>query len=74
VVRNLIGPHVAVVDSALATAAHARTFLLDRSLDRRSTLESGKVHLIATDVTRSFREVANRFLGAPFGEVELIDL
>jgi glutamate racemase len=73
-VRNLIGDHVSVVDSARATAAYVRAFLLDRSLDRRSTLDGGDVHLIATDVTRSFREVADRFLGAPFGEVELVDL
>ena len=73
-VRNRIGPHVTVVDSAHATAADVRAFLLDRSLDRRPTPEGGNVHLIATDVTRSFREVANRFLGTPFGEVEVVNL
>jgi glutamate racemase len=73
-VRDRIGPDVKVVDSAAAMAATVRAFLLDRDLDRRSATDGGDVHLIATDVTRSFREVATRFLGAPFGEVELVDL
>jgi glutamate racemase len=73
-VRERIGQHVTVVDSAVATAADVRAFILDRNLDRRSPTGTGSVRLLATDATRSFREVATRFLGAPFGDVELVDL
>jgi glutamate racemase len=73
-VHDCIGPHVTVVDSATATANDVRAFLVNRGLARHPTGECGDVHLIVTDITRTFPEVANRFLGAPFGEVELVDL
>jgi glutamate racemase len=70
-VRAGIGPHVAVVDSARATATDVRTFLETRSLARTG---AGDVKLLVTDVPRTFREVATRFLGDAVTEVEQIDL
>lgn len=71
-VRTGIGPDVAVVDSARATAADVRAFLETRGLAR--TGASGDVKLLVTDVPRAFREVATRFLGDVVTEVEQVDL
>jgi glutamate racemase len=70
-VRAGIGPDVAVVDSAHATASDVRTFLETRGLARSGT---GDVKLLVTDVPRTFREVATRFLGDVVTEVEQVDL
>jgi glutamate racemase len=70
-VRAGIGPQVAVVDSALATAADVRTFLDARGLARSG---AGDVKLLVTDVPRAFREVATRFLGDAVTDVEQVDL
>jgi len=70
-VRARIGPQVAVVDSARATAADVRTFLEARQLVRTGT---GDVKLRVTDVPRAFREIATRFLGDAVTEVEQVDL
>ena len=70
-VRAGIGPQVAVVDSARATAADVRTFLETRGLARSGT---GDVKLLVTDVPRAFREIATRFLGDAVTEVEQVDL
>lgn len=74
-VRSCIGPHVAVVDSAHSTAAEVRAFLHARGLahpENRGRAEA--VRLLVTDLPRTFRETASRFLGADVGEVEQIDL
>ncbi|HXX67794.1 MAG TPA: glutamate racemase [Polyangiaceae bacterium] len=72
-VRARIGGHVAVVDSARATAGDVGAFLDSRGL-ARAVATGGGVRLLVTDVPRTFREVAERFLGAAVGEVEQIDL
>jgi glutamate racemase len=73
-VRDRIGPHVAVVDSARATAADVRSFLQARGLARHATGGEGSVHLLVTDVPRAFREIASRFLGGEVDDVEQVDL
>lgn len=70
---RLIGPHVAVVDSAHATAEDTARFLEDRDLARLSPTR-GTVKLLVTDLPRSFSEQAARFLGEDAGEVLAIDL
>ncbi len=62
-----------IVDSAHATAEDVATFLTERDLcaDRD---RPGKLDLLVTDVPKSFREVASRFLGEPVDEVHQIDL
>jgi glutamate racemase len=71
--RELIGPSVALVDSAHAVAAEARGFLHARGL-ARSGGGSGDVRLLVTDVPKSFAEVAARFLGGAVPSVEQVDL
>jgi glutamate racemase len=71
-VRARIGAGAAVVDSAQATAADVGAFLASRGLGRAGT--DGGVELLVTDVPRTFREMAERFLGSEVGEVEQVDL
>lgn len=73
-VRTRIGADVAVVDSAGATASEVREFLLARGLAREDDGASGFVDLLVTDVPRTFRETAARFLGGEVGAVEQVDL
>ncbi len=69
--RAQIGADVRVVDSAQATAADVHAFLHGRGLARTGR---GSVELRVTDVPRTFREVASRFLGEEVAEVEQVDL
>lgn len=71
-VRARSGSGVAVVDSARATATDVRAFLEARGLARDGA--DGSVELLVTDVPRTFRDVAGRFLGAEVLEVEQVDL
>lgn len=70
---RLIGPHVAVVDSASATAEDTARFLIDRDLARRGP-SKGTVKLLVTDLPRSFAEQAARFLGEDAPDVTTINL
>jgi glutamate racemase len=71
--RDLLGAEATIVDSAHATAVHVRSFLEARGLARAPSCK-GSIDLLVTDVPRSFAEMANRFLGEPVPEVELVDL
>jgi glutamate racemase len=71
--KSLLGPAVAVVDSAHAVASEARDFLLARSLARR-TEDGGSIELLVTDMPKSFADVASRFLGHAVANVEVVDL
>jgi glutamate racemase len=72
--RALLGADVRVVDSARATAEDVSAFLRDRGLARAPRGEPGQTHLLVSDLPRTFDEVASRFLGAPAGPAELVDL
>lgn len=69
-----IGPHAAVVDSATAMAADVRDFLRARGMARKGSASGAVVQLLVTDLPRTFRETAARFLGDEVGEVEQVDL
>jgi len=71
-VRTRIGPDVAVVDSAHATASDVKAFLEARGL--ACAEGEGTVELLVTDIPRTFREVAARFLGEEVRAVEQVDL
>ncbi len=76
-VREMIGPEVTVVDSALATAADVGAFLLARGMTRRAASSAAQprpVQLLVTDVPATFRDAARRFLGDDVDEVEQVDL
>ena len=57
----------------LLTADDVAEFLVERDL-AASRAERGKLDLLVTDVPKSFREVASRFLGESVEEVHQIDL
>ena len=69
----LSGAAPAIVDSAGATADDVAAFLAERGLSAKRA-ERGRLDLLVTDVPKSFRDVASRFLGEAVGEVEQIDL
>ena len=71
--RELMGGHVAVVDSARATAADAREFLATRGIAQSAATEAS-VELLVTDMPKSFADVASRFLGGQISHVEQVDL
>jgi glutamate racemase len=73
-VRARIGPEVAVVDSAQASALDVAEFLATRGMTRDDGREEGTTRIFVTDMPRTFRDVAGRFLGAEVGEVEQVDL
>jgi glutamate racemase len=73
-VRERIGPEVAVVDSAHATAQEVRSFLVARGLARSRSSTEATVQLLVTDIPGTFPETATRFLGNAVREVEQIDL
>lgn len=70
---DLAGEHVAVVDSAEATALELESFLAERSLSSTGEVP-GSLDLLVTDLPKTFAEVASRFLGAEAGHVEIVDL
>jgi glutamate racemase len=73
-VRSRIGPQVAVVDSAQATAQDVRAFLHARGLTRQGQGATQSVQVLVTDLPATFREVASRFLGNEVSDVEQVDL
>jgi glutamate racemase len=73
-VRERIGPHVAVVDSAHATAQEVRAFLVARGLARAPSSTPATVQLLATDLPGAIAETATRFLGNAVKDVTQIDL
>jgi glutamate racemase len=64
---------VAIVDSAEATAAAAAALLEAKGLLRTGD-DAPQHRTLCTDVPDRFRAVAERFLGRPVKEVELVDL
>jgi glutamate racemase len=75
-VRERIGPHVTVVDSAHATAADVGAFLAARGMARGGGAMGQRppVKLLVTDVPASFKDSARRFLGEEIDGVEQVDL
>ncbi len=69
-----IGADVPVVDSAHATAVDVHAFLSARGLARAPGGDPGRVQLLVTDLPRTFREQAARFLGDSVSDVEQVDL
>jgi len=72
-ISEVLGSQIALVDSAEATALAVEELLSGRGLLRQ---EGGPARhrTICTDLPERFRGLAERFLGRPVGEVELVDL
>ena len=73
-IRQIVGPQVRIVDSALTTAVAVREQLLAAGVARRSGAQS--VQFIATDGAERFARVGSRFLGRAIDarRIEVIDL
>jgi glutamate racemase len=73
-IRNVLGDHIALVDSAATTAAVVRERLASTGLTRQGG--AGDVRFLATDGAERFRQVGEHFFGAPIARdlVELTDL
>ncbi|MCC6556659.1 MAG: glutamate racemase [Polyangiaceae bacterium] len=69
----LAGGPIPIVDSASATADEVAAFLEERGHGAARSGRGG-LHLLVTDVPKSFATVAARFLGEPVEDVEQIDL
>jgi glutamate racemase len=73
-IAEVLGPQLAIVDSAEATAAAVEHLLAGRGLLRSEGGPPAQHRALCTDVPDRFAALAQRFLGRPVGEVELVDL
>jgi glutamate racemase len=73
---QVLGPQVAIVDSAATTAASLAEALTARGSGRPAGAAPGKVTLLATDGAERFARVGAVFLGRPLAaaDVEIVDL
>jgi glutamate racemase len=72
-IAEVMGPRVALVDSADATS-HAVAALLEGRNLLRAPAGAARHRTLCTDLPDRFRAVAERFLGRPLQSVELVDL
>ncbi len=72
-IAEVLGPQVAIVDRADATAESVAGLLASRGMLRISN-DAVRHRTLCTDVPDRFRSVAERFLGRPVDSVELVDL
>ncbi len=75
-IRNVVGPDIALVDSACTTATAVEHELRIRKLLRETQRGDGKVRFFATDGADRFARVSGIFLGKPIleSDVEIVDL
>jgi glutamate racemase len=73
---QVLGPDVAIVDSAATTAVALEEALAVRGLARSAALGAGRVRLLATDDAERFARVGGGFLGRRLeaADVEIVDL
>jgi glutamate racemase len=72
VIAATIGPHVALVDSAEATAEEVASLLgSSQLLDANGT---GEQRFFVTDAARRFHRIAERILGGPLPHLEAVEL
>ena len=73
-IAEVLGPQVAIVDSAEAVTQSVVTVLGAHGLLRNGASDAARHRTLCTDVPHRFQAVAERFLGRPVGQVELVDL
>jgi glutamate racemase len=73
IIAEVMGPDIALVDSADATADAVAALLAGRDLLRPSR-GATRHQTFCTDLPDRFRSVAERFLGRPLQSVDLVDL
>ena len=72
-IRAVVGPDVALIDSAESCARHVTEQLQQRGLIANQR-HHGKIHACLTDETARFTHVARRFLGKSVGPAERVEL
>jgi len=74
--QEVVGPGVAIVDSASTTAAAVREILHAQGLARPAAAARGTIDLLATDGPERFARVGAGFLGRPVAvsDVTVVDL
>ncbi len=73
IIAEVMGPQVALVDSAEETARTVASILQEKKL-LRPAAEQGNHHYYVTDVPAGFIRVGNRFLGGRLGDVYQVSL
>jgi glutamate racemase len=71
-IAEVVGPELAIVDGAQATAEAVAHLLEVRDLRRPEGVAEHRT--LCTDVPDRFQKIAERFLGRPVGTVDLVDL
>jgi glutamate racemase len=71
-IAEVVGPELAMVDGAQATAEAVAHLLEVRDL--RASGGVAEHRTLCTDVPERFQKIAERFLGRPVGSVDLVDL
>jgi glutamate racemase len=73
-IAEVLGPQVSIVDSAEAITQSVVALLAAQNLFREGGYNATRHRTLCTDVPDRFAAVAERFLGRPVGQVELVDL
>jgi glutamate racemase len=73
-ISEVLGPQVAIVDSAEAVTHSVVNLLASHGLLRNGAADAVRHRTLCTDLPHRFQAVAERFLGRPVGQVELVDL
>jgi len=73
-IAEVLGPQVAIVDSAEAVTQSVMALLASHGLSRQPGGGAPRHRTLCTDVPHRFQQVAERFLGRPVERVELVDL
>ncbi|MGZ6125720.1 MAG: glutamate racemase [Myxococcales bacterium] len=73
-IAEVLGPQVAIIDSAEAVTQSVTALLGSRGLLRATGASAPRHRTLCTDVPGRFQAVAERFLGRPVDRVELVDL
>jgi glutamate racemase len=72
VIADVVGPAVALVDSAVETAREVVRLLADRGI--AGSGGTGEFHIVLSDTSPAFGEVAKRFLGRGVPDIELVSV
>jgi glutamate racemase len=73
-IAEVLGPQVAIIDSAEAVTQSVEKLLASHGLLRQASYSAARHQTLCTDVPDRFKLVAERFLGRPVEKVELVDL
>ena len=71
--RDIVGPEIRLIDSAITTAALAAQKLEATRTLRQNELAPASYRYIVTDVPLRFQTIGERFLGRSLGKLEKID-